>query len=130
MRIAILATTLAFATLFAASPASAAPHSPEGRFPMPAAAFKERVEARRAKAREHVEKRAQGLDANRAKELRQRFAEQCTRVDAEVNKATADGTVTRDEARDVRKVERHPRHGRHDRHARHPRHSRHGHPHR
>jgi hypothetical protein len=118
MRIALLATTLTFATLLAAAPASAAPHSPEGRFPMPAAAFKERVEARRAKAREHIEQRAQGLDAERAKDIKQRFEAQCARVDAEVSKATADGTVTRDEAREVRKLERHPRHLRHARRGR------------
>jgi hypothetical protein len=76
-------------------------------FPMPAAAFKQRVDARQAKAREHVEKRASQLPADQAKELRARFAASSTKVDAEVAKAIADGTVTKEEAAAVRAASPH-----------------------
>jgi hypothetical protein len=73
-------------------------------FPMPAAAFQQKVTAREAKAREHMEKRAASLSANDAAALRAKFDAGVAKVDAEVAKATADGTVTKDEAKAVRQV--------------------------
>ena len=118
---------LSLATLFAA-PAMAgtgAPHTggdgpraEHGSFPMPAATFKAKVDARQAKAREHMEKRAASLPADQAKELRAKFDAGVTKINAEVSKATADGTVTKEEAEAVRKVVKDVRGG-HGKHARH-----------
>ena len=127
MRNAIVATVLALATLIAA-PAFAAPgegNAPaktqraEGEkgakhFPMPAAEFKAKVDKRQAKARQHMEERASQLPANEAKELRAKFEETIKKVNVEVAKAVADGTVTKEEAKAVRAVS--PHHGKHARH--------------
>lgn len=99
MRSKILALGLALGTLVAV-PAFADDAKP--RFPMPAAAFKQRVDARLAKARTHVEERASKLSAEEAKQVRAKFEQHVAQVNAEVAKATADGTVTKDEARAVR----------------------------
>jgi hypothetical protein len=48
-----------------------------------------------------METRAAKLDAEKAKELRARFDAGAAKVNAEVAKATADGTVTKEEAKDV-----------------------------
>ena len=85
---------------------------------MPAATFKAKVDARQAKAREHMEKRAASLPADQAKELRAKFDAGVTKINAEVSKATADGTVTKEEAEAVRKVVKDVRGG-HGKHARH-----------
>ncbi len=133
MRNAIVATVLALATLIAA-PAFAAPgegNAPaktqraEGEkgekgekgakhFPMPAAEFKAKVDKRQAKARQHMEERASKLPANEAKELRAKFEETLKKVNVEVAKAVADGTVTKEEAHAVRAAS--PHHGKHARH--------------
>ena len=126
MRNAIVATVLALATLIAV-PAFAAPgggNAPaktqraEGEkggkhFPMPAAEFKAKVDARQAKARQHMEERASKLPANEAKELRAKFEETVKKVNVEVAKAVADGTVTKEEAHAVRAAN--PHHGKHAR---------------
>ena len=85
----------------------------QGNFPMPAATFKQKVDARQAKAREHMEKHATKLAAEQAKELRAKFDANVAKVNAEVAKATADGTVTKDEAAAVRKVAREGHGGKH-----------------
>ena len=90
-------------------------------FPMPAAAFKERVDARQAKARERMEKRASTLNAEQAKELRAKFDAGIAKINAEESKATADGTVTKEEAQAVRQVSKEVR-GHHGKHARHGKH--------
>lgn len=115
MRSKILAVvTLALATAVAA-PAFAAPaqgevaakaHRADGEkekasFPMPATEFKTKIDSRIAKSREHMEKRAAKLDAEKAKELRAKFDAGVATVNQEVAKATADGTVTKDEAKSV-----------------------------
>lgn len=126
MRNAIVATVLALATLVAA-PAFAAPgggNAPaktqraEGEksgkhFPMPAAEFKAKVDKRQAKARQHMEERASQLPANEAKELRAKFEETLKKVNVEVAKAVADGTVTKEEAQAVRAVSPHHKHAHH-----------------
>jgi len=95
--VALSALTLSSASAFADEA-----KGPRPSFPMPAAAFKQRVDARQARAREHLEKRASSLPAAEAKALRDRFAEATAKVDAEVAKAIADGTVTQAEAAAVR----------------------------
>jgi hypothetical protein len=125
MRSIIAVAAVALATLVAV-PAFAAPapgdapaktHRAEGdkdqKFPMPAAEFKARVDKRMAKARTHMEERAAKLPADEAKELRARFETVAQNVDAEVAKAIADGTVTKEEARAVRAAGPHHGHARH-----------------
>lgn len=76
-------------------------------FPMPAAAFQQHVTARQAKARERMEKRASQLPADQAKDLRAKFDAGVAKVNAEVAKAVADGTVTKEEAAAVRAASPH-----------------------
>ena len=117
MRSKIIGTVLALATVLVALPAMAGDKHEKASFPMPAAAFKQKVDARQAKARERMEKHATKLSAEQAKELRAKFDAGVAKVNAEVNKATADGTVTKDEAAAVRKVAKEAR-GHHGKHAR------------
>ena len=108
MRSMILGTVLALATLVAV-PAMAGDRHPEN-FPMPATAFQAKVSAHQAKAREHMEKRAATLTAEQATELRAKFDAHQAKVNTEVAKATADGTVTKDEADAVHAVSREGHH--------------------
>lgn len=107
----IVAVGLALSTLIAVPAfADQAQGGAQGRgekgehmaFPVPAATFKQHVDARMAKAREHVEARASKLPADQAKELRAKFATSQAAMNAEVAKAIADGTVTKEEAQAVR----------------------------
>lgn len=118
MRSIILSAVLALSTLVAV-PAFAGDKA-KPSFPMPAATFKAHVDAREAKARGHLEERAKTLPADQAKDLRAKFDAAVAKVNAEVTKATADGTVTKDEADAVRKVakENHMGGGHHGKHAR------------
>lgn len=125
MRSTIVAAFLALSTLVAV-PALAAPAQADAKaqraegdkkgkhFPMPAAEFKAKVDARMAKAKKHMEEKAASLPADQAKELRDRFAATAQKVNAEVAKAVADGTVTKEEAKAVRAAT--PHHGKHARH--------------
>ncbi len=132
MRTRILAAVLGLATLVAVPmTALAAPQSAttakahqrsekgdwEKQFPMAGDAYKAKIDGRLAKAREHMEKRASQLDAEKAKERRAKFDAGAAKVNAEVAKVTADGTVTVDEAKEVHKVmrEMHPNKGKHAR---------------
>ncbi len=72
------------------------------KFPMPAAEFKQKIDQRIAKARTRMEERAAKLPADKAKEVRASFDAGVAKVNAEVAKATADGSVTKDEASQVR----------------------------
>jgi len=123
MRFKLIGTVLALATVFAAAPAMAGDkHGKHDKpsFPMPADAFKQKVDARQAKARERMEKRASSLSAEQAKELRAKFDSGVAKINAEVAKATADGTVTKEEAAAVRQVAKEIRgsHGKHGKHTR------------
>lgn len=89
----------------------------DAKFPMPAADFKQRIDTRLAKARAHMEERASKLPADQAKEVRAKFDAGAAKVNAEVAKATADGTVTKDEAKAVRETVKEVR-GHHGKHAR------------
>jgi hypothetical protein len=75
-------------------------------FPIPAATFKQKTDARLAKAREHMEKRAAKLGADEAKALRAKFDAGSAAVNQEVAKAIADGSVTKEEAKSVFKAMR------------------------
>jgi hypothetical protein len=72
------------------------------KFPMPAADFKQKIDQRLAKARAHMEQRAAKLPEGKAKEARASFEAGVAKVNAEVAKVTSDGTVTKDEAGQVR----------------------------
>ena len=115
----LIVVTLALVSSLVAVPALAAPvaggdapahvaHGKNGegkhgkKFPMAAAEFKTKADERLAKARAHMEQRAAKLPADKAKELRTGFEAGAAKVNAEVAKATADGTVTKDEAGQVR----------------------------
>lgn len=104
--------TIAVAVLAAALSATVASpvfaHENPQDFPMPAATFERHVEGRlrRAKARMEEDIAARGLAPADAQALRQRFDSVAAAVEAETRKATADGTVTLDEARAVRAVAR------------------------
>ncbi len=127
MRSVVVTLALAFASLIAV-PAFAAPGAPPAgahradgaggdkakHFPMPAAEFKQKVDARTAKGRARMEERAAKLSAEEAKALRARFEAGVAKVNAEVAKAIADGTVTKEEALAVRAAR--PHHGKHARH--------------
>ena len=116
MRSMILSSVFTLATLVAV-PALAG-EKDKASFPMPAATFKAKVDAREARARGHVEEHAAKLPAAEAKDLRAKFDAASTKINAEVAKATADGTVTKEEADAVRKVAKEARpHGRHGKHA-------------
>ncbi len=127
MRSTIVATVLALATLVAV-PAFAAPaqgNAPaktqraEGdkgakHFPMPAAEFQAKINARQTKGRARMEEKAAQLPADQATALRARFDDNIAKVNVEVAKAVADGTVTKEEAQAVRAAS--PHHGKHARH--------------
>jgi len=115
MRFRTVALALSLSSILVAIPAFAGDKDKDASFPMPAAAFKQKVEHRQAKAREHMEKRAAQLPAEEAKGLRAKFDAGLAKINAEVARVAADGTVTKDEAQAVRKVvhEVHPHHGHH-----------------
>jgi hypothetical protein len=100
MRSKFFAVGLALVTLVAAVPAFADNASPT--FPIPAATFQQHVDARMAKAREHMEAHAAKLPADQATALRAKFDASVAAMNAEVAKAVADGTVTKEEAQAVR----------------------------
>jgi hypothetical protein len=107
MRSKILAIGLVLGTLVAAPAFADDAKGPKLNFPVPAATFKQHVDARLAKARQHMEQRASTLPADQAKELRAKFEQNLATVNAEVAKAIADGTVTADEAKAVRAASPH-----------------------
>jgi hypothetical protein len=81
-------------------------HGGHAKFPMTAAEFKTKVDSRLAKAREHMEKEAATLPADKAREKRAEFERGVVRVNQEVGRVGADGKVTKEEAKEVRKVAR------------------------
>jgi hypothetical protein len=74
------------------------------KFPMSAQEFKQKHEAHVSKAKAKLEERikAKNVDPEKAKLLRARFESASAKVGQAVAKVTADGTVTKDEAKDVR----------------------------
>jgi len=107
MRSKILGAVLVGLSCLVAVPAFADGNNTKPNFPMPAAEFQQHVQARQTKAREHMEKKAAQLPADQAKELRAKFDANIAKVNAEVAKAVADGTVTKEEAQAVRAASPH-----------------------
>jgi hypothetical protein len=104
--LAALAATSVTGVAFAAEGQKGAASGGKASFPMPAPAFKQKVDARISKARSRMEKHAAKMSAEDAKQLRAKFEAGVAQVNQEVAKATADGTVTKDEAQRVREVSR------------------------
>jgi hypothetical protein len=102
----LTALALALTTSVVAVPALARENPAD--YPMPAAAFQRRVDSRlqRAKTRLEALIAEQRLDEAQANELRSRFDAAAEEVEAEAQRACADGTVTLDEARAVRRMAR------------------------
>jgi uncharacterized membrane protein YebE (DUF533 family) len=86
-------------------------------YPVPAADFQARHDARVAKMRAKMEERivAKKVDATKAKEWRARFDARVAKVQTAINAAKADGKVTKEEAQEIRKTahEGHQGKGRH-----------------
>ena len=76
----------------------------EKHFPMKADRFREHLEKRIAKAKAHLEKQldAHKVDAAMRTRIEKEFDAGAAQVRAAAAKAEADGTVTADEAKDVR----------------------------
>ena len=119
-RFATFALAAALSTL--AVPAFAAVHAPvvavrhegqagrkegnEKKFPMPAADFRahftQRTDKMRARLEEHIAKK--NLAQDKADEIRARFNAGVAKVSEKVEAVCADGTVTKEEAQEVRAV--------------------------
>jgi hypothetical protein len=113
-----LVASLALATIaFAAVPAFAGMKDDPSQFPMAAAQFRQKVEARQQKMRERFDAAVaeKKIPAEKVAEVRARLAEGQAKVKAEVDRVCADGTVTLDEAKQVRQLAKslHPHHGKH-----------------
>jgi hypothetical protein len=104
MRSKIIATVLALGTLLSVPAMAGERGDKDAAFPMPAATFQAKVSEREAKAREHMEARAAKLSQDEANALRARFNDGEAKINAEVAKITADGTVTKDEAKEFHQV--------------------------
>ena len=76
------------------------------QFPVPAADFQARHDARVTKMRAKMEERiaAKKVDADKAKEMRARFDARVAKVQTAINAAKADGKVTKEEAQEIRKA--------------------------
>lgn len=101
---ALLVSSSAFADKPA--PAPSGTPAPKPKFPMAGKEFGERVEKRLHNLHDRVEKRlAKGNAPDDAKKkARDAYTALATKVRAATAKATADGTVTTDEAKSVRKL--------------------------
>jgi hypothetical protein len=103
MRSKILIGVLALCTLV---PALAFAQGNKGddkaSFPMPAAEFKQHVQARQDKMKAAMEKRIADLPSDKQQAIRDKVAVKTAAVNAAVANAVADGTVTADEAKAVR----------------------------
>jgi hypothetical protein len=107
----LLAAAFSLSALVLPHTASAEPSKP--KFPMPAAEFQSRASAHTEKARAHLEARIadKKIEAEKAKALRERFETAVAKTKLAIAKAVADGSVTREEAKEVRTVARANRHG-------------------
>ncbi|WP_394850679.1 hypothetical protein LZC95_24880 [Pendulispora brunnea] len=87
-----------------AVPAFADDKGPAEVFPMKADVFQQKVEARIAKHKAHLEERITNdkVDATKAKEMRDRFDAHTAQIRAAVATAVQDGVVTKEEAQAVR----------------------------
>jgi len=106
---------LTFALAAGAEESKPAHHEPP-QFPVPAATFQAHHDARVVKMRAKLEARIveKKVEAEKAKEMRARFDARTAKVQAAIAKATADGTVTKAEADEIRAVAKEGHHeGRH-----------------
>jgi hypothetical protein len=105
--ITTFAVSLALATAVAA-PAFADGNKdhPKAVFPMPAAEFQTKVDNHLSRGQARMEKRIadKKIDADKAKEMRERFDARAAKVRAAAAVAEQDGTVTADEAKAVREA--------------------------
>ncbi|WP_394828436.1 hypothetical protein [Pendulispora albinea] len=101
----VASVALTFLLTAVALPAFAGDHGDEV-FPMKADVFQQKVEARIAKHKAHLEQRITDgkLDASKAKEMRDRFDARTAKIRAAVATAVQDGTVTKEEAHAVREA--------------------------
>lgn len=76
------------------------------QFPMKADEYKKHIAERTAKAREMLEKHIskKNAGADKAKEMREKFNATVARVNKKVDEVTADGTVSKEEAKEVRDI--------------------------
>ncbi|HEU4535789.1 MAG TPA: hypothetical protein VFS00_16800 [Polyangiaceae bacterium] len=118
IRSKLIAALALATTVIAAAPAFAG-EKDAGQFPMGAAQFRQKVEARQQKMRERFEAAIaeKKVPADKVSEIRAHMAEKQAKVKAEVDKVCADGTVTADEAKQVRALAKSLRGGHHGRHA-------------
>jgi hypothetical protein len=88
-------------------------HKNHPTFPITAADFQARHDARVVKMRAKLEARIteKKVDAEKAKMMRERFETRTSAVQIAINKAKADGTVSKEEAKEVRQVAHPGRHG-------------------
>jgi len=112
MRVPLLRSALALGAILCALPAAAFAQSPsraapagvteerDAKFPMTAADFRERVSAHLEKARVRIEEHitARQLPQDKADEVRAKFRQAIAKINAKVDEACADGTVTKEEA--------------------------------
>jgi hypothetical protein len=104
MRKKLMFSAVTFMALAAAAPAFADDKGGHQKlqFPVPAATYKQHVDAKQAKIKEHMEKKIASLPAAEQKDARAKMDAKLAAMNAEVAKAIADGTVTKEEADKVR----------------------------
>jgi len=93
-----------------------AKHRGEKHFPLPADKFQKHVEKRIEKAREKLEARMKekNLAEDKRAAIRKEFEATATEVRAAVKRVGQDGTVTKEEAQQVRELAKSLRHKGHD----------------
>jgi hypothetical protein len=104
----VLVPTTIAVLLAASVPAFACDKDEKASFPMQAAAFQEKVDAKAAKIRARTEARLKedGVTAEVAKQERARVEAVLTSMQAAARKVASDGVVTADEAKSVRELSR------------------------
>ncbi len=103
----VAVVALSFAAVASADPAheGAKGHKEHGKaFPMKAETFQAREAAHEAKWKGRFETKIQKLPADKAKIVRERMQVRLEKVHAKVAEVTKDGTVTKEEAAEVRKA--------------------------
>jgi hypothetical protein len=108
-----LATTILVPAAALAAPSDTQPAAHGAhKFPMKAAEFQAKVDARTKKAREHMEQRLAKHNASEADKetARARFDAGVAEIQKVVSGAAADGVVTKDEAQKVREKAKEVRH--------------------
>jgi hypothetical protein len=107
----VAALTVALATV---SLSAFAGEKGDAQFPMAAADFKAKVAAHAEKRQAKFDKKMaeKKIPADKLEKIRARMIERQQKVAAEIEKVTADGVVTKDEAKQVRQAAGGKRHAR------------------